>query len=64
VFRAGNRGEFLNQKILCAFIGPPLQPGQCPTGDPLVPEVAATSTAAPTSGESAIESLLTKAVDG
>ena len=23
IFRAGNRGEFLNQKILCAFIGPP-----------------------------------------
>ena len=53
VFRAGNRGEFLNQKIICVFLGPPTSnEAGCPTGDPLV--------GLPISGSGAISSLLTK----
>ncbi len=62
VFRAGNRGEWLNQKILCFFIGPPSssQAG-CPTGDPITGLSAAPAqpfTDAPTSGAAAVSSLL------
>ncbi len=68
IFRAGNRGEFLNQKIICAFVAPPT-PGDtdCPTGDPVGPAVLGQSTAAqtyrsgPTTGAAAIASLLTRA---
>jgi phospholipid/cholesterol/gamma-HCH transport system substrate-binding protein len=67
IFRAGNRGEFLNQKIICAFVTPPLTPGGgCPTGDPITGLAANGSTAqlftpAPTHGAAAIQSLLSKA---
>jgi phospholipid/cholesterol/gamma-HCH transport system substrate-binding protein len=72
VFRAGNRGEFLNQKIICAFVGPPSSnEAGCPTGDPLGPGILGQSatTGQPfrsgtTSGAAAITSLLTKAVAG
>jgi phospholipid/cholesterol/gamma-HCH transport system substrate-binding protein len=67
VFRAGNRGEFLNQKILCAFVAPPASSeAGCPTGAPLGPGILGQSTAAQpyqtatTSGAAAIRSLLTK----
>ncbi len=64
VFRAGNRGEFLNQKILCAFVTAPTG-GGCPTGDPITGLAdggdAAPFQAAPTTGASAVESLLLKA---
>jgi len=65
VFRAGNRGEFLNQKILCAFVAPPdSSDSGCPTGDPITG--AATGgqpLVAPTvSGSHAVGSLLLKAV--
>ena len=71
VFRAGTRGEFLNQKILCALTAPPesSQAG-CPTGSPLGPGVLGQSTGAapyrtgPTSGAGAITSLLTKVTRG
>ena len=68
IFRAGNRGEFLNQKILCAFVAPPASSeAGCPTGDPLGPGILGQSTVAQpdvatrTSGAAAIVSLLTKA---
>lgn len=68
IFRAGNRGEFLNQKILCVFIAPPASSeAGCPTGDPLGPGILGQSTATQpslptaTSGAAAIVSLLTKA---
>ena len=68
IFRAGNRGEFLNQKILCAFIAPPASSeAGCPTGDPIGPGILGQSTdaqpflPAPTTGAAAIVSLLTKA---
>ncbi|MGH9274919.1 MAG: MCE family protein [Acidimicrobiales bacterium] len=68
IFRAGNRGEFLNQKILCAFVAPPASSeAGCPTGDPLGPGILGQSTVAQpyvatrTSGAAAIASLLTKA---
>lgn len=65
VFRAGNRGEFLNQKILCAVPGPPASSAAgCPTGDP-VTGLATSATPAsgvPTSGSSAVTSLLTRVV--
>jgi phospholipid/cholesterol/gamma-HCH transport system substrate-binding protein len=64
VFRAGNRGEFLNQKILCAFVGPPESgPQGCPTGDPVTGlSTSATAYAPPPiSGAGAIRSLLLKA---
>ena len=65
VFRAGNRGEFLNQKIICFSVGPPLgDSNSCPTGDPIlgVSDAPATPmTPTPTSGAAAITSLLTKA---
>jgi phospholipid/cholesterol/gamma-HCH transport system substrate-binding protein len=68
VFRAGNRGEFLNQKILCAFVAPPgSSPEGCPTGDPVTGLGTGTSTgtpsadAAPLSGAAGISSLITKA---
>lgn len=65
VFRAGNRGEFLNQKILCVFVAPPSSsPEGCPTGDPVTG--LGTSEAVPaqptqSSGATAISSLLSKA---
>lgn len=55
IFRAGNRGEFLNQKIICAFVGPSTPEG-CPTGDPIQPASA--------TGADGIESLLLKAAGG
>ncbi len=68
VFRAGNRGEFLNQKIICAFVAPPsTSEAGCPTGDPLGPGLLGlSSSAAPyrsnaTTGAPAITSLLTRA---
>jgi phospholipid/cholesterol/gamma-HCH transport system substrate-binding protein len=65
VFRAGNRGEFLNQKIICAYVAPPTaSEAGCPTGDPitgLAAEGAAPFQPAPTTGATAIESLLRKA---
>ena len=66
IFRAGNRGEFLNQKIICAFVAPPASSeAGCPTGDPIVGiasnDTAALMTPSPTHGASAIQSLLTKA---
>ena len=70
IFRAGNRGEFLNQKILCAFTGPPASSTSgCPTGDPILGLEAGGSTAAtfqpvPVTGAAGIESLLRKAVGG
>src|SRR3546814_860316 len=69
VFRAGNRGEFLNQKILCAFVGPPSSSeAGCPTGDPVTglaaPAVAGPviSPSQPTHGAAAIRSLLLEGV--
>lgn len=67
VFRAGNRGEFLNQKILCAFVVPPATSEDgCPTGDPIgvADGEAVPFQPAPASGAAAIESLLRKAVGG
>ena len=63
VFRAGNRGEFLNQKILCIALGPPAssQAG-CPTGDPVVGLSTSAAVSAPTTGSSAIRSLLTRGI--
>lgn len=67
VFRAGNRGEFLNQKILCAFVTPPAN-GQagCPTGDPVtgLSTSAQPFQPAPSTGAAAITSLLTKVAGG
>jgi phospholipid/cholesterol/gamma-HCH transport system substrate-binding protein len=68
VFRAGNRGEFLNQKIICAFVAPPSSSGAgCPTGAPIGPGILGQSaTASPfqssraTTGSSALTSLLTR----
>lgn len=64
IFRAGNRGEFLNEKILCAFTSPPAN-GQagCPTGDPVkgLASSAQPFQPLPSSGAAAITSLLTKA---
>jgi phospholipid/cholesterol/gamma-HCH transport system substrate-binding protein len=64
IFRAGNRGEFLNEKILCAFVAPPAN-GQagCPTGDPVtgLSTSAQPFQPAPTTGAAGITSLLTKA---
>ena len=63
IFRAGNRGEFLNQKILCAFIAPPASPDAgCPTGDPItgLSSSAEQFTDGPTTGAGAVTSLLTK----
>lgn len=66
VFRAGNRGEFLNQKILCAALtAPASSEAGCPTGtvkgqsgsaQPFQP--------APSTGVAGITSLLTKAAGG
>jgi phospholipid/cholesterol/gamma-HCH transport system substrate-binding protein len=63
IFRAGNRGEFLNQKILCAFVGPPEDgPQGCPTGEPVTglsqPSAATAFPTPPTAGAGAIRSLL------
>ncbi len=67
IFRAGNRGEFLNQKILCFTATTPV-PGECPT--PALPDLevsglggsgAAPYVPPPTTGSRAIESLLRKA---
>lgn len=65
IFRAGNRGEFLNQKILCVFVLPPAAAGdQCPL--PTVTGLSAGADAqsyipAPTHGAEALRSILTKA---
>lgn len=69
IFRAGNRGEFLNQKILCAFVGPPSSGGAgCPTGDPIQGLSTGAPVApfqpAPLTGADGIESLVRKAVGG
>lgn len=59
-FRAGNRGEFLNQKILCVHVGPPVD-GKCPTGDPITglsTGGAQPLSEAPTSGAAGVSSLL------
>lgn len=65
IFRAGNRGEFLNQKILCAFTSAPdsSQAG-CPSGDPVTGLSTSAQPFQPVSstGASAITSLLRKAV--
>lgn len=59
IFRAGARGEFLNQKIICAFIAPPASSeAGCPLGDP----ITGLGLSAPTSGAAAITSLLGGAV--
>lgn len=59
VFRAGNRGEFLNQKILCFHTGPPVD-GQCPAGPVtgLSAGPAQPFTEEPTSGAAGVTSLL------
>ncbi|MEO7428588.1 MAG: MCE family protein [Acidimicrobiales bacterium] len=65
IFRAGNRGEFLNQKILCAFTTPPADANAgCPTGDPVtgLSTGAQPFQPASTNGAAAITSLLTRAV--
>ena len=68
VYRAGNRGEMLNQKIFCVFIAPPASSeAGCPTGDPILGlsgSEAQLYAADPISGAGAISSLLTKAVGG
>ena len=68
IYRAGNRGEMLNQKILCVFIAPPSSSeAGCPTGPPITGlsgEGAQLYTAEPRTGSGAIASLLTKAVGG
>jgi phospholipid/cholesterol/gamma-HCH transport system substrate-binding protein len=64
VFRAGNRGEFLNQKIICIGLGPPASSeAGCPTGDPIVGlSTSAQPFARQVSGAAAVRSLLTKAM--
>jgi phospholipid/cholesterol/gamma-HCH transport system substrate-binding protein len=68
IFRAGNRGEFLNQKIICAFVGPPTSSAAgCPTGDPILGLSSSAQTTyqrPPVTGAGAISSLLSKAVTG
>jgi phospholipid/cholesterol/gamma-HCH transport system substrate-binding protein len=68
VFRAGNRGEFLNQKILCAFVGPPSSSDAgCPTGPPVLGLDSSGPTAfqpAPATGADALASLLTRMAGG
>ena len=67
VFRAGNRGEFLNQKILCWASGPPSSSeAGCPTGDPVTGLSAGAQpfTTEPTSGAAALASILSRAVGG
>jgi phospholipid/cholesterol/gamma-HCH transport system substrate-binding protein len=64
VFRAGNRGEMLNQKILCFFLGPPASSDAgCPTGDPITGLAASGQpfTSTPTQGAAGIQELLAKA---
>lgn len=66
IFRAGNRGEFLNQKILCYTTTEPVS-DECPTPDLGASGLEADGATAPyvpppTSGSRAIESLLRKAV--
>src|SRR5690606_29067712 len=64
VFRAGNRGEILNQKILCVFVGPPTSSeAGCPTGDPIKGLSSGEATpAGPVTGAAGLRSLLTQAV--
>jgi phospholipid/cholesterol/gamma-HCH transport system substrate-binding protein len=68
VHRAGRRGEFLNQKILCAFVGPPSSPtGDCPT--PVVTGLSDDAGAtrfspAPTRGAEAVAGLLALTAGG
>ena len=66
IFRAGDRGEFLNQKILCAAVGPPASSVDGlphPAGDqgPLV-LLGQTYQPPPVTGAGAITSLFDKAV--
>lgn len=69
VFRAGNRGEFLNQKILCSYTTLP-ESGEagCPSGAPMsglsASGAGSSYRPAATSGAAGIASLLTKAVGG
>jgi phospholipid/cholesterol/gamma-HCH transport system substrate-binding protein len=61
IFRAGNRGEMLNQKIICAFIAPPSSStAGCPTGDPItgLSSSGVPFTSTPTHGAVAVEDLL------
>ena len=67
VFRAGNRGEFLNQKILCSFVEPPeSNESGCPAGDPVTglsaPTSATTYPTPPTTGAGALRSILLRGV--
>jgi virulence factor Mce-like protein len=65
VFRAGNRGEMLNQKIFCVFVAPPASSeAGCPTGDPItgLSTDARLFAPSPVWGADAITSLLRKAV--
>jgi phospholipid/cholesterol/gamma-HCH transport system substrate-binding protein len=67
IFRAGNRGEFLNQKILCAFIAPPADSTSgCPIGDPItgLSSTAQLFDGGSRTGSAAIRSLLGKAISG
>lgn len=65
IYRAGNRGEMLNQKILCVFLAPPpSSEAGCPLPIVGVSDSAQLFTPAPHSGSRAIASLLTKAVAG
>jgi phospholipid/cholesterol/gamma-HCH transport system substrate-binding protein len=67
IFRAGNRGEFLNQKILCFTTSTPV-PGECPpAGFPASATGASGATpyqAPPSTGAAAIESLLRQVAGG
>ena len=66
IFRAGTRGEFLNQKILCFTATTPV-PGECPPVGEAIKELDAEGVEAtlyqppPSTGATAIESLLRKA---
>ena len=67
IFRAGNRGEFLNQKIICAFVGPPADStAGCPLGDPITGLASSAQLygGGTRTGGAAIQSLLTRAVQG
>ena len=65
IFRAGNRGEFLNQKILCFTTTTPV-PGECPpTGDAVAEGTSVTPfQAPPRTGAAAIESILQQVAAG
>jgi phospholipid/cholesterol/gamma-HCH transport system substrate-binding protein len=69
IFRAGSRGEFLNQKILCFTVTTP-EPGSCPPAGFPVTGLDAEGAAAtpyvppPATGSRGIDSLLRKVADG